>query len=123
MSGYLTQAEAKKKRCPRSICAVIFGDVDSETHSEFMLDRYCRGEECMAWRETPEQPKRFFHAVPAAWRGEKVGPRNPGVPLSYEWSNGGRLGDPGWLEPEAEYRERRLGFCGLCCEPKGMVKP
>lgn len=82
----------------------------------------CIADACAVWRWSPiTEPsngaRRFRVADnPVAKTEREAGPK-PKDCRGWEFSP--CLGDPaGWVEPEAEAKKRRLGYCGLAGKPE-----
>ena len=109
-----TESEASNNWCPMTRMLPEGAGISS---------RNCIASACQMWRwdtrDITGLRRKFF---PAREQGATTEPtlRTPGVLASWEWvpydeAEGVRAG---WLEPEAEMLQRRIGFCGLAGMPQ-----
>lgn len=81
-----------------------------------MLNARCLGSDCMAWRWMKMPQARFVKAGV----GINDEPERPAhITPEWDWvpaeEDDGAVG--GWLEPESQSADRRVGFCGLAGRP------
>lgn len=101
-----TENEAKNRTCPRTL-GINGGPLA------------CVGSHCMAWRWQSSQDGRE-QAVASHHETERLlsmyrnnPPHPPGIPETWERRRDKEYGWFVWEEPEADWRARWKGFCGL----------
>lgn len=77
----------------------------------------CAGNNCMAWTWIHDVPRREFDCLNLSAQNEQDAGPPPSVDGDYVFYPFGPDGSAVWIETEASANRRRMGACGLICNP------
>lgn len=110
----LNQHQASHVGCPQLIAAhIAAGNPIDWPADQIPPQLACQGTRCMYWRWNPGQRRDYLPAQ----EGETALVVGPHVPIGWEWSEGDDELPMGWHEPEVDFIERKVGFCGTAVRP------